>query len=246
MTDPAAAVSWGVAFVAGLVSFLSPCVAPIVPGYLSFVSGAAIGSAPGGGRQTERVAIATLLFVLGFSTVFVALGASAGAIGGLLEGHRGTLTRLSGAVMILMGLFMLGVLRPRLLAQDHRYHFIDRPYGPAGTVLLGMAFGFGWTPCIGPILASILAYAGTAETAQEGALLLLVYSGGLGVPFLAAGLGLSRAVVGMGWVRRRLHAINVVSGCLLAGIGALFVTNQTAYLAYINVASQRLLESVVR
>ena len=244
MTEPASAVSWGAAFVAGLLSFLSPCVAPIVPGYLSFVSGAAIGST-GGVRQTERVLIASLLFILGFSTVFVALGAGAGAIGSMLDAHRATLTRLSGALMLLMGLFVLGVVRLPMLERDRRFHFIDRPYGPAGTVLLGMAFAFGWTPCIGPILASILFYAGAAETAQQGALLLLVYSLGLGVPFLASGLGLSRAV-GLGWARRHLHVVNLASGFLLAAVGMLFVTNQTAYLASINAASQRLLESILR
>ena len=244
MTDPMAAVSWGVAFLAGLFSFLSPCVAPIVPGYLSFVSGAAIGQGEGT-RHTERVAIASLLFILGFSAVFVALGAGAGLVGSLLEGHRTTLTRISGLVMIAMGLFVLGVIRLPGLERDRRFHFVDRPYGPAGTVLLGMAFGFGWTPCIGPILASILFYAGTAETAQEGALLLLGYSIGLGVPFLATALGLSH-VVRLTWVRRHLRTINVGSGFLLTGLGALFVANQGAYLAYINTASQRLFESVLR
>ena len=244
MSDPAGAVSWGVAFLGGLFSFLSPCVAPIVPGYLSFISGAAIG--PGeGSRRTERVAIATLLFILGFSAVFVALGAGAAAVGSWLEGHRAALTRLSGVVMIVMGLSVLGLVRLPLLERDRRFHFIDRPYGPAGTVLVGMAFGLGWTPCIGPILASILAYASTAETAREGALLLLVYSLGLGMPFLAAGLGLSR-VVGLTWVRRHLRTINVASGFFLAGLGALFVANQAAYLASINAASLRLFESVLR
>lgn len=242
MIDPTGPASWAVAFGAGVISFLSPCVAPVVPGYLSFVSGAAIGPT-GARRQTERVLIATGLFILGFSTVFVALGAGASAVGSLLDGQRGLLARLSGAVMIVMGLAVLGILRPSFLAREYRYHFIDRPYGPAGTVLLGMAFGFGWTPCIGPMLSSILAYAAAAETAREGALLLLAYSLGLGLPFLAAGLGLSQ-LAGLHTARRYLPALNVGSGVVLIGVGTLFLTNQSAYLAYLGAVGQRLLESV--
>ncbi len=246
MSDGGVAISWGVAFAAGLFSFVSPCVAPIVPGYLSFVSGAALGSAQDEPRQTERVLIASVLFVLGFSVVFVALGATAGAVGGLLEGHRSSLNRLSGLVMIAMGLFVLGFIRTPLLYQERRFHFIDHPYGPLGTVLLGMAFGLGWTPCVGPVLASILLYAGSTETAQAGGVLLLLYSLGLGVPFITAGLGLSRAASGLGWLKRNMVALNTACGALLIGMGLLFVANQTFYLSYMNAATQRLLESVAR
>lgn len=243
--DQAASVGWLLAFAAGLLSFFSPCVVPIVPGYLSLVSGVAIGATPASRRQTERVAIASVLFVLGFTLVFVALGAAAALFGGLLDGYRPVVTRLSGALMIVMGLLVLGVVRVPLLARDYRAHFIDRPYGPVGTVLLGMAFGFGWTPCIGPVLASILLYAGTAETAQEGALLLLVYSAGLGVPFISSALLLSRAVDALGWARRRLPLLNAVSGTLLVVLGGLFLTNQSYLLAYLSSASQRLLGAVL-
>ena len=246
MSEPASAVSWSVAFAAGLLSFFSPCVAPIVPGYLSFISGAAIGAAVGQPRQTERVVIASALFVLGFATIFVALGAAAGLVGGLLDAYRPALNRVSGAIMVLMGLVVLGFIRVPILYQERRFHFIDRPYGPLGTVLLGMAFGFGWTPCIGPVLASILLYAGSAETAQEGALLLLGYSAGLGVPFIAAALVLSRAAGGLAWMKRHLILMNAASGALLILMGALFIANQAFYLAYLNVATQRLFEIVVR
>jgi cytochrome c-type biogenesis protein len=237
-----ATVSWGVAFLAGLLSFLSPCVAPIVPGYLSFVSGVAIGTETREPRQTERVVIASALFVLGFSAVFVTLGVTAGALGGFLESYRAGLNRLAGAFMILMGLFVLGFVRAPMLYRERRFHFIDRPYGPLGTVALGMAFGFGWTPCVGPVLATILLYAGSTETAQEGGLLLLVYSLGLGLPFVAAALGLNRAVRGLAWLKRHFVAINVASGALLIGMGVLFLTNQAFYLTYLNVAAQRLFE----
>jgi len=220
-------------------------VVPIVPGYLSLVSGVAIGSEPISRRQTERVAIASVLFVLGFTVVFVALGAAAGLLGNLLDGTRPALTRTAGLLMIVMGLLVMGLVRVPLLARDYRVHFIDRPYGPIGTVLIGMAFGFGWTPCIGPVLASILLYAGAAETAQQGALLLLVYSAGLGVPFMGAALVLSRAVDALGWVRRHLRLLNLMSGALLVVIGSLFLFNQSAVLAYLSVASQRLLAPVL-
>ena len=244
--DPVASVGWLLAFGAGLLSFFSPCVVPIVPGYLSLVSGVAIGGAPATRRQTERVVVASALFVLGFTVVFVALGAAAGLFGGLLEGGRPIFTRLAGVLMIVMGLLVIGLLRIPLLARDYRVHFVDRSYGPIGVVLIGMAFAFGWTPCIGPILASILLYAGTAETAQEGALLLLVYSLGLGIPFVGAAIALSRAVNGLAWVRQHLPTLNAVSGSVLVLLGALFLFNQAYLLAYLSAASQRLLDPLLR
>lgn len=243
--DPIVAVGWVLAFAAGLLSFFSPCVVPIVPGYLSLVSGVAIGSEPVGRRQTERVVIASVLFILGFTVVFVVLGAAAGFLGGLLDGGRPLLTRIAGLTMIVMGLLLVGVIRLPMLMRDRRVHFIDRPYGPVGTVLIGMAFGFGWTPCIGPVLASILLYAGTAETAQAGALLLLVYSAGLGIPFVIAALALSRAVDALGGVRRRLPLLNAISGGLLVILGGLFLFNQAYLLAYLSIASQQLLAPVL-
>jgi cytochrome c-type biogenesis protein len=239
-------VGWLLAFGAGLLSFFSPCVVPIVPGYLSLVSGVAIGAQPASRRQTERVVVASVLFVLGFTTVFVALGAAAGLLGGLLDGSRPLLTRLAGALMIGMGLLVVGAIRVPFLARDYRAHFVDRAYGPVGVVLIGMAFGAGWTPCIGPILASILLYAGTAETAQQGALLLMVYSAGLGIPFVASAVLLSRAVNGLALVRRHLGTLNTVSGSVLVVLGAVFLFNQAYVLAYLSGASQRLLEPLLR
>ena len=244
--DPVTSVGWLLAFGAGLLSFFSPCVVPIVPGYLSLVSGVAIGSTPSSRRQTERVVVASVFFVLGFSVVFVALGAAAGLLGGLLEGARPLFTRAAGALMIVMGLLVVGLVRIPILARDYRVHFVDRAYGPIGVVLIGMAFAVGWTPCIGPILASILLYAGTAETAQAGALLLLVYSLGLGIPFVGAAILLSRAVNGFGWVRRHLATLNVVSGSVLVALGGLFLFNQGYLLAYLSAASQRLLDPLLR
>jgi cytochrome c-type biogenesis protein len=244
--EQVASVGWMLAFGAGLLSFFSPCVVPIVPGYLSLVSGVAIGSVPATRRQTERVVVASTLFVLGFTVVFVALGAAAGLLGGLLEGGRPLFTRAAGALMIVMGLLVVGIVRIPLLARDYHVQFVDRAYGPIGVVLIGMAFGVGWTPCIGPILASILLYAGAAETAQEGALLLMVYSAGLGIPFVVSAIVLSRAVNGLGWVRRHLPTLNAISGSVLVLLGALFLFNQAYLLAYLSSASQRLLEPILR
>jgi cytochrome c-type biogenesis protein len=239
-------ISWLLAFGAGLLSFFSPCVVPVVPGYLSLVSGVAIGAEPASRRQTERVIVASVLFVLGFGTVFVALGAAAGLLGGLLEGARPLFTRAAGALMIVMGLFVVGLIRAPLLARDYRVQFVDRTYGPIGVVCMGMAFGIGWTPCIGPVLASILLFAGTSETAQAGALLLLVYAAGLGIPFVGAAIVLSRAVHGLGWVRRHLPTLNALSGGLLVLLGALFLLDQAYLLAYLSSASQRLLDPLLR
>jgi cytochrome c-type biogenesis protein len=244
--DPVPSVSWLLAFGAGLLSYFSPCVVPIVPGYLSVVSGVAIGSAPASRRQTERVAIASVLFVLGFTVVFVALGAAAGLLGGLLEGARPLFTRAAGALMIVMGLLVAGFVKIPFLARDYRVHFVDRAYGPLGVVLIGMAFGLGWTPCIGPILASILLYAGTAETASDGAILLMVYSLGLGIPFVASAIVLSRAVNGLAWVRRHLPTLNAISAAVLVLLGCLFLFNQAYLLAYLSAASQRLLDPLLR
>jgi cytochrome c-type biogenesis protein len=244
--DPVVSIGWLLAFGAGLLSFFSPCVVPIVPGYLSLVSGVAIGTVPASRRQTERVLVASVLFVLGFTIVFVGLGAAAGLLGGLLDGARPLVTRVAGVLMIVMGLLVLGVVRVPLLARDYRVHFVDRPYGPVGVVLIGMAFGLGWTPCIGPILASILLYAGAAETAQDGALLLMVYSLGLGVPFVGAAIVLSRAVDGLAAVRRHLPTLNAVSGSVLVLLGSLFLFNQAYLLAYLSAASQRLLDPLLR
>jgi cytochrome c-type biogenesis protein len=246
IADPVVSIGWLLAFGAGLLSFFSPCVVPIVPGYLSLVSGVAIGTTPASRRQTERVLVASVLFVLGFTIVFVGLGAAAGLLGGLLDGARPLFTRAAGVLMIVMGLLVIGVVRVPLLARDYRVHFVDRTYGPVGVVLIGMAFGLGWTPCIGPILASILLYAGTAETAQEGALLLMVYSLGLGVPFVGAAIGLSRAVDGLAAVRRHLPTLNAVSGSVLVLLGSLFLFNQAYLLAYLSAASQRLLDPLLR
>ena len=236
-------VGWLLAFGAGLLSFLSPCVAPLVPGYLSFLSGSAgVGAASSRG-ETERVLTVSLLFVLGFSVVFVLLGAGAALFGALLEIHRPLLNRLAGLAMILMGLAIAGLIRAPFLEQERRLHLIDRAYGPLGTLLIGMAFALGWTPCIGPVLATILFYAGASDTVEQGAFLLLIYSLGLGLPFVLVGLGWSRALTLLSWAKRHSQALNLSSATLLVGVGLLFLTNRVFYL---NLFAQRLYYDLLR
>ncbi len=238
MSDLVPQVGWLVAFGAGVVSFLSPCVAPLVPGYLSYVSGVSVQDLaqqrPG---QSRRLLLSCLLFVLGFSLVFVLLGASASLLGGLIEEYRRPLNRVAGGVMVLMGLFVMGIFRLPMLYQERRFHPAGGSFGQGGTILLGMAFGFGWTPCVGPVLASILFYAGAAGTAGQGALLLLAYSLGMGVPFVLAGLAFSRAMGALGWVKRHYRTINAVSGGLLVAVGVLFLTDR---FFYFSILAQRL------
>ncbi len=223
-------VSWLVAFGAGVVSFLSPCVAPLVPGYLSYISGTSVQDLEERqGDRLRRVLFSCLLFVLGFSTVFVLLGTSAALFGGLLEEYRRPLTRIAGGVMVVMGLFVAGLFRLPLLYQERRFHPDGRWFRGPGTVLLGMAFAFGWTPCIGPILASILFYAGATETAAQGALLLLAYSLGLGAPFVLVGVGFGRSVAVLAWVKRHYLLINGISGAVLVALGVLLLTDRFFY-----------------
>lgn len=231
MTESVPSVSLALAFVAGLASFLSPCVAPLVPGYLGYLAGETTGGRPAG----FRIVGVSLLFVLGFTFVFVALGASAGLLGGFLDEFRRPLNRVAGVVMVLMGLLILG-LGPRLLQRDTRFHFSRDTFGPASPVVLGMAFAFGWTPCIGPILASILFYAGFSETAGEAAFLLAAYSLGLGVPFVLVGVAFSKAMSSWKTINRLSGPLNVVSGLMLVAIGVLFLSDR---FYYINIAAQR-------
>lgn len=233
-------------FIGGVISFLSPCVLPLVPAYLSFVSGLSAEEVLARRKkgQTERMAFSLSLFILGFSIVFVLLGASASLVGGFLLEHKALLSRVSGILVILMGLFFLGFLRIPWLHMERRPFLSSNPESPAGTlstILVGMAFGFGWTPCIGPILSSILLYAGTTATVGLGMALLSAYAVGLGIPFLLSGLALSRAMGAFGWIRRQYRWINLVGGLLLIGMGLLLLFNQVFY---VSLFFQRLFQAI--
>jgi cytochrome c-type biogenesis protein len=215
------------AFVAGFLSFISPCVLPLIPGYISFVSGASLEDMRAGqGAARRQVLISSIAFVLGFSIVFVALGASATAIGRFIFDKLPILTKIAGALIILFGLHMMGVFRLGFLDNEKRAQTQRKPAGPLGALLVGIAFAFGWTPCIGPILAGILVVAGSKETIGEGVLLLAVYSLGLGVPFLLTSLAIDRFFSVAAAIRRHYHAIELSSGGLLVAIGLLIFTGQ--------------------
>lgn len=240
----AASLSLVAAFGAGVVSFVSPCVAPVVPGYLSLISGISIDGSKQNSDAIRRLLIASLIFVTGFTLVFVALGVSAGSVGGLLQQHRLLMNRLSGAFMILAGLFIIGVFQLPWLYRERRFHpTFTRSLTRSETLLLGMAFGFGWTPCIGPLLVSILVYASTSETAARGTLLLLAYSLGLGVPFILVGVGIGRLLGALRWITRHYQIISAISGTTLIITGILFLTNRFFYL---NVMSQRMYDQFVQ
>ena len=215
-------VGLSAAFAAGVISFISPCVWPLVPAYLSYVSGVSFSDL---GDQTRRVTIATAWFVLGFGFVFTALGAGAGAIGDLLREHRRTLEIVAGVLIILMGSLLAG-LGGRLLQGEHRVQVGRKPAGPVGAVVAGAAFGIGWTPCVGPTLAAILALAGRSGHALDGAILLAVYSLGLGVPFLLSGLLFTRGISSLGPLRRHGPVLVRASGVVLMVFGALLALGQ--------------------
>jgi len=235
------------AFGAGLLSFISPCVLPLVPGYLSYISGLSLddmrgtGTAAGAGAVgvavaaspavRRQVVLSSLAFILGFSIVFVSFGAAASAIGQFVRAQQEIFMRIAGAIVIIFGLHTMGVLRIEWLYQEKRVHTSRKPAGYFGALLIGIAFAFGWTPCIGPILAGILALAGTQETVGQGVQLLSIYSLGLGVPFLATALAINRFFAAMGRIRKHYHKIEVTSGVLLVVIGLLIFTNKFTVIA---------------
>lgn len=222
---------WGLAFTAGALSFLSPCVAPLAPGYIAYVTGTTLqDGASMGLRAGLRTLHTSLLFMLGFTFVFVSLGTSFSLFASFFEDHRALLYQVSGGVMIVFGLMVTGLPRLAWLQREWRPSVSADTFGPAAPVLLGMAFALAWTPCAGPILGSILFYAGATETAGRGGLLLLVYSLGFGIPFILAALGLSSVMRLMSWVRRHTVLINAASGGMLIGVGVLLLLGQWSYI----------------
>jgi cytochrome c-type biogenesis protein len=217
------------AFAAGFLSFISPCVLPLIPGYISFVSGISVDEMRGDtAPATSRlqVFLTSLAFVIGFSIVFVALGASATAIGKFMFAKLPLLSKIAGVILIIFGLHTMGVFRLAFLETEKRVHAQRKPAGPLGAMLVGVAFAFGWTPCIGPILGGILAIAGSKYTVSEGITLLAVYSLGLGIPFLLTSLAINQFFTAAKRIRKHYHTIEVASGALLIAIGVLIVTGQ--------------------
>jgi cytochrome c-type biogenesis protein len=234
------------AFGAGLLSFISPCVLPLIPGYLSYISGMSLDEMRGTGAShsttaavavaapaeaRRRVVTSSLAFILGFSIVFVSLGASASVIGQFMMARLDVLGKIAGAIIIVFGLHTMGILRIEWLYQEKRVQTNKRPAGFLGATLVGIAFAFGWTPCIGPILAGILAIAATQDTVGSGVRLLSAYSLGLAVPFFATALAINRFFAAFAKIRRHYHKIELASGALLIVIGALIFTNRFTILA---------------
>jgi cytochrome c-type biogenesis protein len=216
------AVALPVAFGAGLASFLSPCVLPLIPSYVTFITGMTLDDLP----RARRVALVhALLFVLGFSLIFLALGASATLLGRLLVTYRVWISRVGGLLVLVFGLYLLGIFKLGAFSRERRVHITDKPLGYLGTVVVGVAFGAGWTPCIGPILGSILTYAASQGQVSRGVLLLGCYSLGLAVPFVIAAVAIERFLEAFNAMKRHMIWVTRVSGVLLVIVGVLMITD---------------------
>lgn len=221
------------AFVAGLVSFLSPCVLPLVPGYVSLISGVGVEELKVHEASIFRkVMLNSIAFIIGFSIVFVTLGAISTEVGQLAARYKSTLAQVAGVLIILFGLHLTGILPIKLLYADKRMHSVKGGNTPWGAFVVGFAFAFGWTPCVGPILAVILGFAAAQNSVSKGILLLTIYSLGLAVPFLLTALGIERFLKFYGGFRRHMHAIEVASGGLLIALGLLLVLGRFTLLSH--------------
>ncbi|MFL4997628.1 MAG: cytochrome c biogenesis CcdA family protein [Microvirga sp.] len=218
-------VSYPAAALGGLISFLSPCVLPLVPPYLSFLAGTTFDRLSAGDDRAvrQRAVLAALLFVAGFSTVFVLLGATASALGQVIRQYLDVLSTVAGIAIIVMGLHFLGLFRIGLFYREARFN-VARPVGLWGAYVMGLAFAFGWTPCIGPVLAAILTVAGSEDSVSHGALLLAAYSAGLGIPFLVAAFAMKPFVALLKRMRSRFAMVEKVMGVLLVLTGIAFLT----------------------
>jgi cytochrome c-type biogenesis protein len=215
-------VGIAIAFGAGLASFLSPCVLPLIPSYVTFITGMTLEDVP----RARRVALVhSLLFVLGFSLIFLALGASATLLGRLLVAYRSWISRIGGVLVLVFGLYLLGLFNLGALSRERRVHITDKPLGYLGTVIVGVAFGAGWTPCIGPILSSILTYAATQAELSRGLLLLGAYSLGLAVPFVIAAVAVEWFLRAFERLRAHMIWVTRLSGALLVIVGVLLITD---------------------
>jgi cytochrome c-type biogenesis protein len=220
------------AFLAGLVSFLSPCVLPLVPGYVSLISGAGVEELQAQEtRLLRKVMLNSIAFILGFSVVFITLGAISTEVGQLLARYKSVLAQAAGVVIILFGLHLTGIFRINALYADKRLHAVKGGSTVAGAFVIGFAFAFGWTPCVGPILAVILGFAAEQDSVIKGVLLLGVYSLGLAVPFLLTSLGIERFLKFYSRFRAHMHALEVGSGALLILLGVLLVLGHFSLLS---------------
>ena len=229
-------VSWVGAFIAGELSFASPCVLPLVPPYLAFLAGVSLAELKDGDSNPTAggpVILTSIVFVLGFSTVFVALGASASFAGSFVTQHLTTLGYVAGAIILILGLHFLGVFRIGLLFREARFHVANKPIGLVGAYVIGLAFAFGWTPCVGPVLAAILLYAGSEAEVTKGAGLLFAYSMGIGLPFVLAAFFAGPFMELMQRFRIHMGMVEKIMGAMLVITGLLFLTNSMSTLSYL-------------
>jgi cytochrome c-type biogenesis protein len=221
-------ISLFAAFSAGLLSFVSPCVLPLVPSYVSYITGLSVDQlADASARQRFRKTIImnSLLFIAGFSSVFVAFGASASLIGQVLFIYQDYLRKLGGVLVIIFGLYLLGILKIGAFNSEKRFHFQNRPAGYLGSFLIGIAFAAGWTPCVGPVLGTILMYASTTDSVLSGVTLLSFYSMGLGLPLFLTALGIDRFLSYFKQVHRYMGSVSIISGLFLVVVGVMIFTN---------------------
>ena len=219
-----------IAFGAGLASFLSPCVLPLIPSYITFITGLSLDDAS---RARRATLIHALLFVAGFSIIFLALGASATLLGRLLLTYRVWISRVGGVLVLAFGLYLLGLFNLGVFARERRIHLTDKPLGYLGTVLVGIAFGAGWTPCIGPVLGTLLMYTATQADVSRGLALLGAYSLGLAVPFVLAAVAVERFLAAFALIRRHLVWVTRLSGGVLVVVALLMITDYLSVLTRI-------------
>jgi len=223
------------AFIAGVLTFLAPCTLPLVPGYLSFISGVSaeeMKDEATARRARRKIFLNGVMYVVGFSLIFILFGTLAGFLGAALAPLKIWVARIGGAFVIIFGLFMIGLVRPRFLMRERQFHipFLTQGGKPVNSFILGVIFAFGWTPCVGPILGSILLLASTSVTALQGALLLFVFSMGLAIPFLLIALGIGSAIHAISRITPLLNAISVIGGIFLIGLGILLITGNFSLL----------------
>jgi len=227
-------VSLMAAFLAGLLSFISPCVLPLVPGYISFISGISLEDIENKKQQNKNtIIISSLFFIIGFSLIFILLGATATFLGSFLLEKASILRKVAGLIIILFGIHMSGLYRIKFLDYEKRIYTNTKPVNiVVGPFLMGLAFAFGWTPCIGPVLAAILVYAGTQDTVYQGILLLTLYSAGLGIPFLLTAIAINKFYLFSNKIKKHFKVIEIIGGIFLIMIGGLILTDNLQRIVY--------------
>jgi len=224
-----------IAFGAGILSFLSPCILPLIPSYISFITGTSLSELTHSSKNIhlrKKIILNSLLFILGFSAIFVTLGASASFVGQLLYQYRQWISRIGGVFIIFLGLCLMGIFNLSILDKERKFHLVQRPLGYWGTPLIGAIFAAGWTPCVGPILGSILFYASTTTSVVKGTILLSFYSLGLALPFFLSSLVLEAFLRYYARFRKNMKFISLISGGFLVAIGILLVTDVFSFLSF--------------